>query len=125
MPHYNQITIIVYIRIVSFNVSPFETLELEESENPTIFPPNLLIALSKLNLVRVEGSKNNVAITFPSSNFWVGSFSNSSVRSRILRISSVEKSSIDTKLLFFINMALKCTCICLVSNLVKNYLNID
>ena len=51
--------------MVSFNVSPLETLELEESENPTILPPNLLIALSKLNLVRVDGSKNNVAITFP------------------------------------------------------------
>jgi hypothetical protein len=63
------------------------------------------MALSKLKRVRVEGSKNNVAMTFPSSSFLIGCFSNSTARSRTFRISSVEKSSIETKLLFFIMLA--------------------
>ena len=52
--------------MVSFNVSPLVTLEEEASEKPTIRPPKRLIAVSKLNRVRVEGSKNKDATTFPS-----------------------------------------------------------
>ena len=37
-----------------------------EDENPKTLPPNSNIAASKLNLVLVLGSKNNVAIFFPS-----------------------------------------------------------
>ena len=51
--------------MVSFNDSPLETLVDVESEKPITLPPNRLIALSKLSLVLVEGSKNNAAITLP------------------------------------------------------------
>ena len=47
--------------MVSLRDSPFFTLVDAESEKPTIFAPNRDAALSKLSLVRVEGSKNNVA----------------------------------------------------------------
>src|SRR6056297_3779870 len=89
--------------MVSFSDSPFLTLDDEASVNPIYFPPKRLIALSKLRRVRVEGSKNKVAMTLPSNRFWLGFFSNSSAKSRILKISSFEKSVIDTKFLFFIH----------------------
>lgn len=53
--------------IVSWKVSPFDTLVLAVSENPMTRPPRWLIALSKLRRVRVEGSKKREAITFPAS----------------------------------------------------------
>src|SRR6056297_3746652 len=89
--------------MVSFNDSPFFTLDEPASVNPIYLPPRRLIALSKLKRVRVEGSKNNVAITLPCKRFWLGFFSNSSAKSRILKTSSFEKSVIDTKFLFFIH----------------------
>src|SRR6056297_2740187 len=88
--------------MVSFNDSPFFTLDEPASVNPIYLPSKRLIALSKLKRVRVEGSKNNVAITLPCKRFWLGFFSNSSAKSRILKTSSFEKSVIDTKFLFFI-----------------------
>ena len=52
--------------MVSDTVSPLDT-ELEDaSENPNTFPPNSIIAASKLNLVLVLGSKNKVANFLPS-----------------------------------------------------------
>lgn len=51
--------------MVSFNVSPLEELVVEASWKPMTRPPKRLTAVSKLNRVRVEGSKNKVAATFP------------------------------------------------------------
>ena len=51
--------------MVSFIVSPFDTLDDDASVNPMYLPPKRLIALSKLKRVRVDGSKNSVAITLP------------------------------------------------------------
>lgn len=62
--------------MVSFKVSPFDELDVAASEKPITRPPSLLTAVSKLSLVRVEGSKNNVAITLPSSSLVFGFFSN-------------------------------------------------
>jgi hypothetical protein len=73
---------------VSFNVSPLVTLEEDESVNPTILPPILLIAVSKLKRVRVDGSKNSEATTFPSSKLQFGFFSNSAALASTSRISS-------------------------------------
>ena len=50
----------VTVLIVSFNVSPLETLEFEASEKPIIFPPSLFMALSKLNLVLLVGCSDKV-----------------------------------------------------------------
>lgn len=50
--------------MVSFNVSPLEELVVEASWKPMTRPPKRLTAVSKLNRVRVEGSKNKVAATF-------------------------------------------------------------
>ena len=55
--------------MVSFSVSPLLWLVLLASENPITFAPRRLIAVSKLSLVRVEGSKKRLAITFPSRKF--------------------------------------------------------
>ena len=43
--------------MVSFSVSPLEELVVEASWNPITRPPRRLTAVSKLNRVRVEGSK--------------------------------------------------------------------
>ena len=58
--------------MVSFRVSPFEDDVVEASENPITRPPRRLTAVSKLNLVRVEGSKKRVPTTFPAKNLGVG-----------------------------------------------------
>jgi hypothetical protein len=47
-------------------VSPFDTELDDASEKPNTFPPNSIIAASKLNLVLVLGSKNKVANFLPS-----------------------------------------------------------
>ena len=88
--------------MVSFSVSPFEELVVLASENPMTFPPNRLTAVSKLSRVRVEGSKNRVATTLPSRIYRLGFSSNRRAFSRRSRISSFEKSVIDTKLSRFI-----------------------
>ena len=69
--------------MVSLSDSPFETLDDEADEKPITLAPSLEAALSKLNLVRVEGSKNKVATTKSSRILWVGFFSNSSEISKI------------------------------------------
>ncbi len=51
--------------IVSAKLSPFLTLVLEAEEKPMTEPPRRCIALSKLNLVLVDGSKKSVARIFP------------------------------------------------------------
>ena len=55
-----------------------------------------------VNRVRVEGSKNNVAATFPSSRRRLGFASNFSALSKMRRMSSFVHSWIDTKLLLLI-----------------------
>ena len=75
--------------MVSFRVSPFAELEVAASEKPITDPPNLITAVSKLNLVRVEGSKNKVAITLPSSVLRFGLASKSRAELRIDKISSL------------------------------------
>ena len=75
--------------MVSFRVSPFDELLVAASENPIIEPPRRTTAVSKLNRVRVEGSKNRVAITFPSNVFRFGLASKSAAESRMARISSL------------------------------------
>ena len=76
--------------MVSFSVSPLEELVVEASEKPITRPPKRFTAVSKLSLVRVEGSKNRVAATLPSSNFRFGFSSNFLALSRIRRMSSLE-----------------------------------
>ena len=76
--------------MVSFNVSPLEELVVEASWKPMTRPPKRLTAVSKLNRVRVEGSKNKVAATFPSSRRRFGFSSNLAALSRIRRMSSLE-----------------------------------
>ena len=49
--------------IVSLRVSPFVTLVFPASENPITLAPSLFAAVSKLNLVLVDGSKKMLAIT--------------------------------------------------------------
>ena len=51
--------------MVSARFSPFRTDVISASANPMVEPPSLSIAASKLNLVRVLGSKNRVARIFP------------------------------------------------------------
>ena len=58
--------------MVSFSVSPFEVLVDEASLKADTRPPRRFTAVSKLSLVRVEGSKNSVATTLPSRIFLVG-----------------------------------------------------
>src|SRR5213594_1883792 len=61
------------IRTVSARVSPFWTEVPSTFEKPRTCPPRRIIALWKLRRVRVEGSKNRVARTFPSrdrEDFW-------------------------------------------------------
>ena len=43
--------------MVSFKVSPLETLDAFASENPIMRAPSRFAAVSKLSLVLVEGSK--------------------------------------------------------------------
>ena len=88
--------------MVSCSVSPLLTLDEPASEKPMMRPPMRLIAVSKLSRVRVEGSKNNDATTFPSSNFWFGFFSKSAASSIIRRYSALLKSVIEIKLFLFI-----------------------
>lgn len=90
--------------IVSWKVSPFETLVFEVPEKPITRPPRRLIALSKLSRVRVDGSKNSDANTFPASTCRCGSASKRAARSIIFRISSHEKSVIETRLFFPIEL---------------------
>ncbi|BAA29810.1 112aa long hypothetical protein [Pyrococcus horikoshii OT3] len=82
--------------MVSLRLSPFLTLLVEASANPITEPPKRCIALSKLNLVLVDGSKNNVANIFPlaysNCPFSFISFSNLSAVERTTSISSLEKS---------------------------------
>lgn len=75
--------------MVSFKVSPLDELLVEASEKPIMEPPSLTTAVSKLNRVRVEGSKNKVAITLPSSDLRLGAASKSAAESRIEIISSL------------------------------------
>ena len=49
--------------MVSLSDSPFLTLVVSALAKPMILPPRYCTALSKLSLVRVDGSKNNEAIT--------------------------------------------------------------
>ena len=53
------------ILVVSAKVSPLATEEAEGSVNPKVLPSNRAMALSKDRRVRVLGSKNKVASTFP------------------------------------------------------------
>ena len=62
--------------IVSLSVSPLEELVALGSENPITRAPRRLAAVSKLKRVRVEGSKNRVATTFPCNNRRLGFISN-------------------------------------------------
>ena len=89
--------------IVSFSVSPFEELVVLASEKPIILPPNRFTAVSKLNRVRVDGSKNRVATTFPSNNLRFGFASKYFMSSSSSSISSFVKSEIETRLLFCIS----------------------
>ena len=50
------------IMIVSLRVSPFDWLLVLASEKPMTRPPRRLTAVSKLRRVRVDGSKNSVAV---------------------------------------------------------------
>ena len=50
--------------MVSFSVSPFDELVTFGSVNPITLAPKRFAAVSKLNRVRVEGSKKRVATTF-------------------------------------------------------------
>jgi hypothetical protein len=83
------------ILAVSQIVSPFLTEETFSSENPMTLPPNRHMALSKLNLVRVEGSKNKVANIFPESNVGL-SFSMALEIFKTWSRSFLEKSRIET-----------------------------
>lgn len=76
--------------MVSFSDSPFVTLVLPASENPITLAPSRLAAVSKLNLVLVEGSKKMLAITFPLKIGLDGFFSNSFASFKVSRISSRE-----------------------------------
>ena len=54
------------VLMVSMTLSPL-VVELSDAEaKPNVVPPSSSIAASKLSLVRVDGSKNSVAIFFPS-----------------------------------------------------------
>ena len=89
--------------MVSFRVSPLVELVTFGSVNPMTRAPRRFAAVSKLNRVLVDGSKNKVATTLPSSNFRLVCFSNSpAIRSRYM-IFSLEWSAIVTKLLFSIS----------------------
>ena len=55
---------------------PVEELVALGSENPITRAPRRLAAVSKLKRVRVEGSKNRVATTFPCNNRRLGFISN-------------------------------------------------
>lgn len=59
--------------MVSFSVSPFDELDVAASENPMTLPPNRFTAVSKLNRVRVDGSKE-CRYYFAIQNFGVGIF---------------------------------------------------
>src|SRR3989338_9185874 len=83
------------IFIVSHNVSPFETLVNSFVSKPRTLPPNLSMALEKLNLVLVDGSKNNDAMTLPFMSSGDGFFSSSLAKEIICNISLLEKSLID------------------------------
>ena len=74
------------------------------SEKPIIEPPRRITAVSKLNLVRVDGSKNKDAMIRFSKRFWEGCFSKVSAKSRMESCSFFVKSVMDTKFLFFINL---------------------
>ena len=52
-------------RTVSAKFSPFSTDVPLVSANPSAVPPSLVMADSKLSLVRVLASKNSVAIILP------------------------------------------------------------
>ena len=73
-------------------------------------PPKRLTAVSKLNLVRVEGSKKRVAMTRPSRSFRLGFCSKRAARSRSRRISSVASWLIDTKCFIILSYSPRCTC---------------
>lgn len=88
--------------MVSFSVSPFEVLVDEASLKPITRPPRRFTAVSKLSLVRVEGSKNSVATTLPSRIFWLGFSSKCLACASRRRISSFDRSLIETRLDGFI-----------------------
>ena len=85
--------------MVSLRVSPLLWLVLLASEKPMTLAPRRFIAVSKLSLVLVEGSKKRLAITLPSRNFCSLFCSNSLAVSSTWRISSLVKSLIEIKLL--------------------------
>ena len=89
--------------MVSFRVSPLVELVTFGSVNPMTRAPKRLAAVSKLNRVLVDGSKNKVATTLPSNSLRLVCFSNSpAILSRYM-IFSLEWSAIVTKLLFSIS----------------------
>ena len=83
---------------MSFRVSPFEELDVAASEKPITLPPSLFTAVSKLRRVRVDGSKNSVATSLPSSSLLFGFCSNFSAKSNMRRMYSLLQSEIDTRL---------------------------
>lgn len=90
--------------MVSLRVSPLEVEVLAASLNPMTRPPRRLTAVSKLRRVRVEGYKNNVATTRPSSSRRLGLRSKHAACSSNVKISSRPMSEIDTRLRLFIGV---------------------
>ena len=88
--------------MVSLRVSPFVVEVAFASLKPITRPPSRLIAVSKLSRVRVDGSKKRLAMTLSRKRGWFGLASKSAANSMMRNISSLLKSLIDTKLLFFI-----------------------
>ena len=85
----------------SLNDSPFTVEVVPSSSNPITCPPSRFIAASKLNLVRVEGSKNKLASTFP---FNISGWPFASIffdKSKMYDISAFVKSKIETMSLLF------------------------
>ena len=89
--------------MVSFSVSPFDVEVDMASENPMTRPPRRLTAVSKLSRVRVDGSKNKVATTFPSSILWFGWRSKYSAFRKRSVISPSLRSEMDTSDLVLIS----------------------
>ena len=88
------------ILIASDNVSPLRCDVAEGSAKPIQLPPNLCMALSKDNLVLVEGSKKHVASIFPSNAFDFffpfATGNNSFARFKMSMMFFLPKSSMDT-----------------------------
>ena len=80
--------------IVSLRLSPFLTEEMPGSGKPKVLPPILKIAVWKLSLVLVDGSKKSREIILSSSFFsnFFGFAITSSVTEKISSRSSREKS---------------------------------